>query len=544
MISNIIIIILIILLIIILTYNCKDFFTIIGNSSNNGKSNIEEIYNWPCSGCLSIKNTLKPKFLYNLSDSRCLKNKSKDYSISYTYIDKINSYLDIPNTNIFESCDSNFNTMYSTCIGRYIRITKSTPFYLSSIKVLNKLGIISNNAIVYNNLGNYININIENTNEIISSFILIDLLENIEISQIILINLSQTSADTLLNVDVTIAYDIGSIYKAKIVSNIKITNRNLNNLVYTQNNIKTDSYIFLNIKSIWPCSDCLTKDNKMYRTFNYKIGRKCFKPNEYKHYSYLDSYLSGFTQRDEAFMYFKSCSQLYDSRVSPLPLLLWLDSSDLNTVYQDTNGDIPSILKSPIKLWKDKSGNNNDAYYNYGDTILTTDSTSGNKTVISGSFAFKLTNPYLLIPCSEISLFVVMRNTGFSMSPFNTKLDGQNDSWIQAYGSIYESLGFENVTKISYDTSYKKMLYVLTCNSVTNKTTIYNGYNRLYQNNFSIINWNEDDSNMVSIGSYVSGYYTYNGNLMEIRLYSYCLTENTSPKLSEIVSELMLKWKI
>jgi hypothetical protein len=162
--------------------------------------------------------------------------------------------------------------------------------------------------------------------------------------------------------------------------------------------------------------------------------------------------------------------------------------------------------------------------------------------VLSGNIAFNFVNPYMLASCTAATLFIVMNN-GTGIHPFSTRQDGVEDGWINFSGSIYEPFGLASRQQIGFNTSGRRMIYNITCNPVTQKTTIFNGTSQIYQNTFSNINWRIDPTCKASIGNYGS-YYTFSGNLMEIILYNFCLTESTSPTLSSVINSLKSKWVI
>ena len=50
-------------------------------------------------------------------------------------------------------------------------------------------------------------------------------------------------------------------------------------------------------------------------------------------------------------------------------LTLWLDANDVSTLFQDNNGATPVTKATDnVKLWKDKSGNNNNVINQSGNT--------------------------------------------------------------------------------------------------------------------------------------------------------------------------------
>jgi hypothetical protein len=341
--------IILLFLIILLLYIKKDSFTIIGDSNNIGQKDISETYVWPCSGCLNQFGLLKPKFSYTLSDSRCLKNKSNDYTVSSLDVNNIMNYNITPDENKFISCDSIINTLYSTSVGRFILITNSKPFIINYITIKNKQGVnISATFITYNDTGIFAESIINSTikTDITSSYLLIDLRSNVEIGQLILGHSSLTNASTLIGSNIVILFDYGDFDKGKVVSNITISDIQLNRLIYTQNNDKTNSIISISKSFNWPCTNCLTKSGLMYRGFKYTdpITNRCFMPNNYTLKTSLDSYLAGNTKSSFAFQYFNSCNSDFDSRFIKIPLaeFRW-DATLLNSLIKPDFTTVMSV---------------------------------------------------------------------------------------------------------------------------------------------------------------------------------------------------------
>ena len=72
-------IIIVIIIILIFRYSKYDHFNVkIDSKLDSATKNVSEIYDLPCINCITLDNKLKPKFKYNISDSRCIYNNSND----------------------------------------------------------------------------------------------------------------------------------------------------------------------------------------------------------------------------------------------------------------------------------------------------------------------------------------------------------------------------------------------------------------------------------------------------------------------------------
>lgn len=136
---EVILTVLILLLIVLLIYKsteissfldptgCVDSFVLTMDANPGPPIKLGEQYAYPsCSGCLNMTGQLKPYFAYDISDVRCVKNRTNQYINNADMLGILNYSLDpaLASTNI-TGCTSVYNSLYSTVIGRYVKLQRT-----------------------------------------------------------------------------------------------------------------------------------------------------------------------------------------------------------------------------------------------------------------------------------------------------------------------------------------------------------------------------------------------------------------------------------
>lgn len=288
----ILIIFIIILIIFLLQIKNKDNLVVNVDSSipSYGYKNIGEVYNYPsCKSenklCVTTNTSkLKPEFSYNFDDTiRCVKNNNNKYNISDTELNNLYTNYTTPNTS-FTSCQTDINTILPYISGRYIRIVGNLniPIKISNISVYNR-NTNSNTSNILSNLGTNVTTFTEPVNSVsnvlqysdnvlnsssyntfvtgVSSYIQIDLGQNILISYIKINHNTIEDANTLNGAYILILRDYDTIDEtAEVVFYYQFNNSLLERIIYTHSNSVVPSNINNPMSIIrnyyLPCTGC------------------------------------------------------------------------------------------------------------------------------------------------------------------------------------------------------------------------------------------------------------------------------------------------
>ena len=379
--SFIIVLVIIILLIVIIgnitvkdNNYCSNFTIKPIDMVVNGYVDTSERYYYPCPECISIRNKLKPKFIYDFSDNRCAKNTDQ-YTDSSVLNNLINYQIE-PNNTIYKSCTGGYNSLYSYANGRFIKIVSTTgPIFINKIEVKNKY---DNNLLYGASIyaypfisGIYPETILNSTNESFRTgynklaYILIDLKTIKEIAYInIFHNNDANSINSLIGATLYIANtysngdDIG-----KIVFNKNITDYVQNRVIITQNNntmpisytpgvMGYSGSTGINVVDTinWPCANCFTGPY-LYTGFYYNngTGPQCFKSiaNDTPP-SILQGYIDNkkLTTADSILnSYFKTCSPLSDTRLLTLPTFVFFRFDNSVNITESSGGNMTTVIR-------------------------------------------------------------------------------------------------------------------------------------------------------------------------------------------------------
>lgn len=340
-------------LILLILINRTELFTVETGELMYDPIDVSETYTWPCTDC--IKDIyLKPKFKYNLSDNRCLNNMSQDYSTLVSELTDVSNYSKMPTTN-FNSCDSRYNTMYGSVSARYLFLTNTIAFTISSISIKSKGSEISYSVIVtYTPEGSYLEPSIlQGAVWPNSKNMQIDFGSNIDMDTIVITHNTQTAANSFVNTTLNLCNDTGSIDFAPVVFRILITKTDLVKTIYTQNTGKIlypNTNMLIRKSFTWPCTTCLTYTGKLYRGSNYYAADgRCFKAKEYIPSSYLTNAISNFMSKSTMDTYFATCMTTRDTR-SYDPIYSW-DSNKISGMFNISSAVL--TVNSDVTVWND-----------------------------------------------------------------------------------------------------------------------------------------------------------------------------------------------
>lgn len=403
----------------------KSNFSVNVNDLYNGTNtiNIAESLNYPCTGCITLDNKIKPYFSYNITDERCTKNKNE--YINKIEIEKILTYEEDPLITSLESCINQYNSLYSFITGRYIRISKPTNGYkLSLISVHGRNYIESTiTPFIFTTLDNTINYpsklisttiansyNSSYINNVTSNTIILDLISDKIIGFIDFVDFGYNNPNLTLTGATIEVLDQNKtvIYQRLISDNDKVlradyANITIENKPTLPSNYGTDFYyrrIMMNkkppailntVRTVttdfdYPCTGCLTDYScsgtsgcliKDYKYNNPSSGR-CFIPNEFIDKSILDNAL---LSTDPVPSTLRSCSLQFDTTARlPMGRFIRITITAVNTplkLYKFYVNDINSNFIRPIDYTIYPSIPNNSSY-----GILLTDAIKTNTTSI------------------------------------------------------------------------------------------------------------------------------------------------------------------
>jgi len=255
----------IILLLILFFYKKTETFVVNTDSINsNTLKPTGEVYTYPCIGCLTNNNKLKPGFSYNITDDRCIKNSSAGYIDSNDEILNLQNYNSLPNVN-FNSCSTNYNSLYSGINGQYILLYRNDYIKMkfSHISVHERdttKDPLSLNATIYSTFlekvnGNYIypEIVLNSSTDLITftsgakqnnvpSVTVITLPSSVNIGYIDIRHSNSSDATTLNGAILSILNNTGTQTdpsNAVVVFQTTITTNEVNRIIYTYNHLNT-----------------------------------------------------------------------------------------------------------------------------------------------------------------------------------------------------------------------------------------------------------------------------------------------------------------
>lgn len=448
-------IIIIVLLIILIHYKKIEDFTILTDNNPSVIKTIGESYQYPdCIGCLTTTGSkLKPNYLYNIIDDRCVKNNNQYNNNSE--LNALINYTGIPSTN-FDSCVSNYNSMYSSVKGNYIIIFRrdNIKMKISHISIHERdINLVPFNANIFStdferkldgtiiypdSILNSPNSSITFESGSNSSKIIITLDKNYDIGYINIKHINVSDANTLNGAIVAVATipdsDIVS-ESAQLVFYSIINDDNLDRIIYTYNHLD-DLQNGINEKipiiNTWqlPCDICNKPSGELFKYHNYRTidNIRCYKP-------LLDTINKTIFNSDiQDTVSFGSCSQVYDTRYMPakgaiIQILrnstnnlgfkisrIQIYSDYLNTTYDLSNNTSLSALAI---TYLNNSSLFDNVLDNIESTLLQTTSSMGSKIHINLGSNYNISGIGLKIPISE-------QNNMIGLKIYVIKVDDNN----------------------------------------------------------------------------------------------------------------------
>lgn len=339
MMKNIAVGIIVFIIIILITIKCRrESFTINTDISATGATKaIDENYTYSgCTGCLRYSdNKLKPKFSYNISDNRCVKNATVNY-LDESSITNLNIYSDpVPNINL-STCEANYNSMYSSVNGRYIYIYHP----LSTVIQFIHISVHARDTTVpalSNSISQIFAVDLAPVNAIYTfpedtlssgnstvfrqpSFMVISLQTNTDIGYINIKHTDSTEASTMDGAKLLVLRDEPlRTSDARIVFSTTLRGSNINRIIYTYNYFDRTSTPdqYKPIINTWmlPCTNCQSKNGNLFKNHQYKMADlRCFKP---KTDSVSASIFNSTITQAVMDASFETCDNGLDSRYEP-----------------------------------------------------------------------------------------------------------------------------------------------------------------------------------------------------------------------------------
>lgn len=347
------------------------------NSIN--KVELEEVFDYPaCTGvgCLSVSNQIKPRFKYNLSDGRCIKNITYNY-INKSELDNIINYSSTYDNPSITGCSNLYNTLYSSVIGQYIKIESPNDIKLNELSVYPK-----NGSSVLNNASTYTYNDGKN--------IIIDLTQPLEIGYIFIKHNTALDSSSLVNAKIYVLNNISNnIDTGNKVFSYTIDGTPLTRKIYTQNFLGSGTGPSTITAAItWPgCSGsgCLQSNNNLFKNFQYSFSDgRCFRPISY---SVTGTYLTDLSNDNfDNINQFTSCSTSTDTRyIPPIGRFIILKKTGIN---QRIKVSQLNIFNGTEILLPETAHANPCANANYGEYMIE------NTGKVAEAFG---TNPYLLV---------------------------------------------------------------------------------------------------------------------------------------------------
>lgn len=194
-------------------------------------------------------------------------------------------------------------------------------------------------------------------------------------------------------------------------------------------------------------------------------------------------------------------------------LRLWLDGSDQSTLFTDDAGTTQVINGSAVAVWRNKSGNSNNAIQTSSGVrpVWQANGQNGNGTVyFDGSTLFDL--PNLMAGAAAGSGFFTAINdadpTGNPFatgSPFGNWGTGQQSHYVWTDGNIYDSFGSDTRKSAGNPVPSLTDVSVYSVISANNSWGNYINDQALYSTNGNTVAWNATPQIGVNNGYYYAG---------------------------------------
>jgi hypothetical protein len=224
---------------------------------------------------------------------------------------------------------------------------------------------------------------------------------------------------------------------------------------------------------------------------------------------------------------------------SPPVLYLWLDASDLTTLFQNSNSTSQVTTSGQIvRAWNDKSGNLRHYTGSTGPTYTT--ATAGSKqTVLFSVNGQSLVRSGLPAGCRGLDFFVVTQPST-STADWRTLFRGAStdhhvliEQGTYRLGAYYnQSIGFSQYGSLTLNGSARVLLHLSISSSGVQSASL-NGNLTM-----SVASGTNGNDNMYYLGS-IGGQLW--GGISEVRVYT---TNLTNAQKSTIFAELNTKWTI
>jgi hypothetical protein len=440
---------------------------------------IEESYNYPAcvvqNKCLSSNNELKPTFNYNITDNRCIKHDATSYHTK-TELDGIIDYTRTIFPPYYNSCVTNYNSMYSSVVGKYIMIYRSDnqriKFNHISVherdttlpSLSSTAGTVIFTTNLYNNLYPEIaldsdsSVTFENggiTGPPFSRIIITLPNDTNNIGYINIIHANTTDAGTLNGARLFILKKQDGVSAehpyADIVFYKNIDTIEVNRTIYTYNHLNTplpdgltETGIKINNDWILPCTNCSSRAGNLFRYHTYTKGdTRCYVPiiNTISSSDLLtDPDMSTIANK------YKSCSSIFNTHY-PIPNghILYITKNNpsafsivINNIqfYSNYNKSIHSISSlSNLYAYVESYNSNNNLFENIIDTsdttqLITRNATSS-KIIINFGQSIYLSGIQLDIPIIHVDNLV---NANLYLISIDTT-DAFNISKMKVVGS-------------------------------------------------------------------------------------------------------------
>lgn len=332
----------------------RSYFTVKTDTKTGTNKDIGEVYTYGnCVGCLTNDHRLKPGFKYNISDDRCVKNNSYNY-VNESELQRVLNYEGVPNQDL-ASCNSDYNSLYSTITGRYIMLfrTDTVKMRFNHISVNGRIpgqNPLSASAVIFasniekDTSGNYVypetvlnsidssNTTFENGTFATygGSFIIISLPTENPISYVRIAHANSTDASTLVGSYLVVMKDSDFDPDAddkEVVFYTSITGNDTNRLIYTYNHLTqpfpNGLYPYMQSTNWWyfdnktvTCDNCGSMSGNLFKNHAYvNIDQhRCYKP-------LLDniprSIIDSEIPENDLTTKFKTCIPDFDTRFLP-----------------------------------------------------------------------------------------------------------------------------------------------------------------------------------------------------------------------------------
>lgn len=540
----------VLLLIILLVLINKESFDILASEQITSKKiDLQETYQWPCNGC-ATSTSLKPKFKYNLTDNRCLATNVNDYTTLTGKLVDIYNYKIEPNI-YFQSCSATSNTMYSSVVGRYIILRNNTrAFTIGSLYLQNKSASTVTSAFVsYTASSIYVEPVINKTGVVwpTTNYIQIDFgVNTVEIGSIIITHNNKTDATNFTLTDVIVAKDYGpDPENALIVFSTNVTDTSLTKTVYTQDSAKIlspNTYIPVFKQFTWPCTNCLTYTNTLFKNFKYSVADgRCYKPKDYISSSYLTNAINNTLVGADLDLRFASCLTTSDTRMAPDYIY---DVSSVLSAGTKVNG--------PVTKWQPSKGGI------YNDTVFFGYSTMPTLVMKGKKYAINFYNSYMAMPETTIknsvsyTMIIAYRWTSVPWEGFIIGYKAYDPGWwtgnfIQLSGNG-SNLYLGNISLVQASTSFTPVIddvYV----SIIAYDSVKKQFNACCNNimisaPYTVLNYTPTGGGSWVIGSTIDNYSSlYSASPIAVHEVQFYKRALSTSEMSLVRDSLIAKWK-